>query len=141
MINVHKLNTRSADIPLPYDTPIRLSVEEAIKVLENPNNVIVAFRDIFDEYTVLFLKNGEVHGMYHEYYRKIVSSPKTTNDVELNLLDVELLGKIKASRNSQSAHPEGWLRFFTDPAGIGLSHLRVYDVSYKVRTTTLHLKD
>lgn len=142
MISVHKLNKRSVDVPLPYDTHIGLSMEDALMILKNPNNVIVAFRDGYSEYTVLFLNYGEIHGMYYLDYRRVIGNPKAIDCAELNLLDVDLLEMIKASRSTQPAHPEGWLKFFTDPEGIELSGLRVYDVSYKARTTTtLHLKD
>lgn len=127
---IHKLhNGRSLQHELQYEKYSKLTLTEALGILKDPNKVIVAFMDNDKEYVIMYIGLHErIHGLYMPYYRDIVKCPPVFLN-ELNLLDKDVLDRIKGQRESQEALLEGWLRHFLEPRDILCSGFRVYDVA------------
>lgn len=122
-------NGRSLQRELQYEKYAELTMTEALDILKDPNNVIVAFRDSDKEYVIMYIGPHErIHGLYMTYYRGMVKCPPVFHQ-ELNLLDKGVLDRIKGQRESQEAHLDGWLRHFLEPRDILCSGFRVYDVA------------
>lgn len=123
------LSERSLGTELQYEKYSELTLTEALDILKNPNKVIIAFRDKGREYVIMYLGPHErIHGVYMPYYRDMLGGPPGFRK-ELNLLDKDVLERVKKLRESQEAHIDGWLRFFLDPWDILCSGFRVYDVA------------